>query len=237
MDRVFGCDVSTWQDQNSTPRKIDFVKMKSEGAGFVFCRASFGPYPDSDFSDYWTAAKAAGIPRGAYTFPLVTQPIAGQIQKFIDQIKSDRGELPPVLDIEPYEGSVPGKDAIKTAIRMIEDQLKVKPILYTNYYVWRDQVKGDDIFFKDYPLWLASYNLEPYIKIPRPWTGWTFWQYTSKGDGPRFGAESLNIDMNFFMGDQRAFDLFIGKVPVEEPVGVPDPERLNRLWAAHPELH
>ena len=239
MERVFGCDISTWQDRNDTAQKVDFKKMMAAGAGFVFCRASFGLYPDTDFADYWTAAKAAGIPRGAYTFPLTTLPMASQIQKFIDLIKADPGELPPVLDIEKYQGTVPGRAAIKTAIKMLEDAFGKKPIIYTNYYVWRDDVKGtEDSYFGNYPLWLAWYAAEQNVKVPKPWTGWTFWQYTDKGDGPKFGVESLNVDMDYFMGDQDAFDKYLGRETAAPVVGeLSLEEKLERLWGAHPELH
>lgn len=235
---IIGCDISTWQDRNDTPQKVDFKKMKAAGAQFVFCRASFGAYKDTDFDDYWRDAKAAGIPRGAYTFPLATLPMETQIKKFLEIIKDDPGEIPPVLDIEKYQGSVPGIAAIKQAIRMLEDALAVTPIIYTGFYVWRDDVKGaQDYYFKNYPLWIANYSSSPII--PKPWDTWTFWQYTDKGDGPKFGTESLNVDMDYFAGDLAEFNKFIGKeeTPSDPPVTFTDKERLDKLWNAHPELH
>jgi lysozyme len=232
---IIGCDVSTWQDRNDTPNKIDFKKMKATGASFVFCRASFGSYQDTDFADYWTAAKDAELPRGAYTFPLTSLSMADQIQKFLNIIKNDPGEIPPVLDIERYQSTVPNAASIKTAIKMIEDQLGVKPIIYTGFYVWRDEVKGsNDAYFARYPLWIANYGAVTPL-IPKPWTTWTFWQYTDKGDGPKYGTESLNVDMDYFAGELLDFNAFLG-IPTPAPVNFTDQEKLDRLWNLHPEL-
>lgn len=204
-----GCDVSYWQDNNDTPKKVDFNKMVSAGARFCFIRAAFGLTQDIDFLDNWKNSKGV-IPRGAYIFPVTAVDMVKQIQKFIDLLKEDPGELPPVLDIEAWQSTVPSSQLIKTAIGMIEQQLKRKPIIYTGFYVWRDQVKGNDSFFKNYDLWIATYGPSPLV--PAPWSTYKFWQYSAKGDGPAFGAESLNIDMDYFAGDEVDFKKYLAEV-------------------------
>jgi GH25 family lysozyme M1 (1,4-beta-N-acetylmuramidase) len=76
-------------------------------------------------------------------------------------------------------------------------------------------------------LWIARYtskrkpwgNLLPWpdspaIK-PRDFDDWLFWQYSADGNGkgPEFGASSKSIDLNWFNGDQAAFDEYINKPP------------------------
>lgn len=218
MDYVLGNDISAWQRDHTKPKgKVDFNKMKEAGSSFCFMRAYFGLTKDIDFDTYWPNAKAAGIMRGAYYFPLTTQSITTQTQQFIDLLKPDRGEIPPVIDIEKYKLTVPTSAAIKIAVKMIEQQLDVKPIIYTGFYVWRDDVVGSsDLFFANYDLWIATYSAKP--MIPKPWTNWTFWQISDKGDGLKYGVESLNIDMDYYNGDLAQFSAYIkNEIPIPTP--------------------
>jgi lysozyme len=209
---IIGTDISAWQDKDETYGKVDFDKMAAAGAKFCFMRAYFGLTRDEDFADYWLAAKGK-IARGAYFFPLTTGSIVDQVNNFVNLLKSDGGELPPVIDIERFNGTVPNASAIKVCIQVIEQKLAVKPIIYTGRYMWQDEVVGgSDPYFANYDLWIAAYGYAS-PKIPAPWTDWKFWQYTDKGDGLKFGVESLNIDMDYFNGDQNQFDSYINMVP------------------------
>ena len=58
-------------------------------------------------------------------------------------------------------------------------------------------------------------------RIPAPWTAWTFWQYTDKGNGLQYGAESLNIDLNYFNGDEEAFN---ERFKIDTTPTPPDPQ-------------
>ncbi|MFN8381390.1 MAG: hypothetical protein U0V02_05590 [Anaerolineales bacterium] len=54
-------------------------------------------------------------------------------------------------------------------------------------------------------LWIANYGTNTPL-VPKPWTAdeWTLWQFTDNGDGPLYGVESGNIDLNYFNGDLTA---------------------------------
>jgi uncharacterized protein YgiM (DUF1202 family) len=52
---------------------------------------------------------------------------------------------------------------------------------------------------------------------------WLFWQFTSKGDGPFYGAESPNIDLNYFNGDAEAFAARFGLPAPQDPTPPDDP--------------
>lgn len=226
---IYGNDISAWnRDDNATNGDVDFIKMMSAGAQYCFFRAFFGLAKDVDFDFYWENAKKAGLPRGAYYFPLKQYDITKQTQQFIDLLKHDRGELPPVIDIETYRGEVPTGAQIKTAIKMILSQLEVKPIIYTGFYSWRDGVVGsNDPYFATCDLWIANYNnrqLKP-SDIPAPWTTWKFWQIgEGKSKGLAHGVESLDIDEDYFNGDMAQFNEYL-KNPNSEiiPDPVPDP--------------
>ncbi|MEQ9573578.1 MAG: GH25 family lysozyme, partial [Nitratireductor sp.] len=60
---VHGVDVSRWQGE------IDWVKLRGQGANFAWIKATDGgDHVDPMFKTNWRAARAAGIPRGAYHF-------------------------------------------------------------------------------------------------------------------------------------------------------------------------
>ncbi|MCJ7518584.1 MAG: hypothetical protein MUO42_02800, partial [Anaerolineaceae bacterium] len=65
---VQGIDVSHWQNDKSTPQKMDFTKAVKMGAKFVFIKVSERGGIDSDFVYNWKAAKDAGLLRGGYHF-------------------------------------------------------------------------------------------------------------------------------------------------------------------------
>lgn len=208
MNYITGVDISAWQNDVSTPKNVDFIKMKEAGAAFIFMRAFFGVSKDRDFDYYWKTAKSVGLPRGAYMFPITTVSITEQANIFVNLLKPDRGEISPVIDVETYRGSSLSIKDIKNCVNIVENGLGVSPIIYTGYYVWREIVGSNDPFFKKYLLWIATYSTKP--MIPPPWTEWIFWQATDKGDGAKYGVESKNIDVDYFNGTQDDFNKIFG---------------------------
>lgn len=205
---IIGTDISAWQSDSTTTKIVDFKKMADAGAKFSFFRAQFGLAKDRNFDEYVKNSKGL-IKRGAYFFPIVAYNLEQQANQFCDIVAGLDLELPPVIDIENYNG-VPSASSIKSMINIVESRLNRKPIIYTGYYVWRDNVAGSsDPYFAKYPLWIATYGAKP--MVPSPWTNWDFWQYTDKGDGYLFGVESANIDMDNFNGTEQDFnDIFGG---------------------------
>src|SRR3989304_316015 len=98
---------------------------------------------------------------------------------------------------------------------------------YKGYNYWVENPVSTGIpaaslnYFKQYPLWIANYGVTKPL-VPKPWTEWTFWQFTDKGDGSIYGVESKNIDLNYFNGDLASFRQRFGlrESPPSEPVPV-----------------
>ena len=63
-----GCDVSFYQDNDTTPQKIDFAKMRAAGAEFVILRGGQNTWEDEDFRDYVAQAKGHFAAWGSYWF-------------------------------------------------------------------------------------------------------------------------------------------------------------------------
>lgn len=211
---IIGTDVSFWQDNNSTPQKIDFLKMKTAGADFTIIRAGQNLWVDSDFASYWQAAKEVKIPRGSYWYYDSRAAPVAQADLWAAQFKGDFGELPLFADFEDnYGGAYGGWRNFKIFLERIKKLAITKEIaIYTGYYYWRDTVNVPLVerdYFAQFPLWIAAYNNTGPL-VPLPWTSWTFWQYTDKGNGALYGVESSNIDLNQFNGDLTAFNKRFG---------------------------
>lgn len=229
-ERVYGIDVSRWQDNNSTAQQVDFTKAYGQGARFVFIKSSQTNWADEDILYNWKSSKDAGLLRGAYHFLTWDVDPRIQAQYAWSIIKNDPGELPPVCDFE-WWGSVPSNayDKLWNYVIEMERLSGKKPIIYTGAYFWKS-FGTQAAVWKDYPLWLAYYGGEQsmYDDMIRltPWYDWTFWQYSSKGDGLAHGAESKDLDMNLFNGSYNDLLVWAG---IEEPTPPPvtidiDPE-------------
>ena len=235
---TLGCDISHWQDDLTTPEVVNFETMKDAGAEFVFLKASQGTWTDSTFKQHWAASKAAGLLRGAYHFLSYEIDPRVQAEYFWSLIKDDPGELPPVADYE-YWGDPPN-DAIDYLWGFVDtlERLSGKtPIIYTGAFFWNSTDPGA---WANFPLWIASYSSQEYMQANiasrMPWSDWRFWQFTERGNGEKYGVESKQIDLNYFNGSREQLIAYADTA--EEPVTeLTLAEKVERLWAAHPELH
>ena len=227
---IQGIDISHWQDDKSTPQKMNFKKAVDAGAKFVFIKVSERGGIDRDFEYNWDAAKAVGLLRGGYHF--LRWDLSGLVQArmFSELLKDDPGELPPVADFEaPRKGSLyPSNALLEQFLMEVESKLNRKPMIYSSPGFWssygRNKVtKQFDQKWAYFPLWVAHYmksyqagvskpdELEPWKSLGKKWT---FWQYTATGDGPLYGAESKGIDLNWFNGTLTELnDFAYGTVP------------------------
>lgn len=232
---IKGIDISHWQDDKSTPQKMNFQKAVESGAKFVFIKVSERGGIDRDFEYNWTAAKEAGLLRGGYHF--LRWDLSGLVQAriFCELLKDDPGELPPVADFEaPRKGSrYPSNALLEQFLVEVETKMGRKPMIYSSPGFWKihgrnKTTKKFDPKWAYYPLWVAHYmkNFQEGVSKPdemQPWASmgkkWTFWQYTATGDGLAFGAESKAIDLNWFNGSQQELnDFAYGKATTPAPL-------------------
>jgi len=182
---------------------IDFAKVKAAGASFVFIKATEGlDFVDPNFTQYWQAAKDAGIPRGVYHFFHPQDDLQSQIDFFCKTVGAlEAGDLPPVLDIEvPAEWTgftvAQRVQMILGWLQGVEAKLGVQPIIYINNTM-ANTVLSNPAAFKSYVLWIAFYTSLSIPVIPLPWTVWTFWQYTETGT---IDGVSGAVDLDRFNG-------------------------------------
>jgi GH25 family lysozyme M1 (1,4-beta-N-acetylmuramidase) len=190
---TYGIDVSRFQGD------IDWDAVAGSGVKFAFIQVSRSLTDvDMKFDFNWRRAKEVGILRGAYQRFHPGQDVMAQANLFLSKLGPyQAGDLPPVLDVEDADGL--GPTAIANAVRQwveyVEQELGVRPIIYTGFYFWRDSVGGAD--FSEYPLWIANYGASCPL-VPPAWTKWTIHQYSSTANVP--GITANTCDVNKFNG-------------------------------------
>ncbi len=191
--KVKGIDVSYYQEA------IDWRRVRKSGVLFAFIRVSDGTtVADPRFTTNWADAKRAQVMRGAYQFFRPAQSAIEQADLLIAAIQRDRGELPPVIDVET-SGGVPAAQlvaAVTVWLDRVRTKLGVEPILYTAPLLWGDFARDAPEPLRATPLWVAHYTSGCPL-VPAPWTAWTFWQYSDHGEVPGIKRPT---DLNFFFG-------------------------------------
>ncbi len=191
-DKVFGIDVSTYQED------IDWQKVNTINdqfpIDFVFIRATMGEKSiDDKFSRNWSKIRNRAILRGAYHYFRPNENSVKQAKNFIRKVQLHPGDLPPVLDIEehPKQQSM---DSLKVGLKRwldgVEAHYKVKPILYSGDKFYSDFLEKE---FANYTLWIANYN----FWIENPKEHWAFWQFSEKGSVAGIRG---NVDLNIYNG-------------------------------------
>ncbi|HEY8659288.1 MAG TPA: GH25 family lysozyme, partial [Hanamia sp.] len=169
---IHGIDVSRYQ-QLINWADVKNMQVENIKIGFAFIKATEGvDKVDAQFERNWLHAEEENIPKGAYHYFVANKSGVAQANNFIQIVKLKQGDLPPVLDVEDANGSVPDvQQKIKDWLQKVEEQYHVKPIIYTNILFYNKYLKG---VFDDYPFWIAHYLQPGKPGIDR---AWTFWQH------------------------------------------------------------
>lgn len=195
---VHGIDVSRYQ--NSIEWKdVKQMKVKDIAISFSFIKATEGGDDvDKRFKRNWKSAKESGLVRGAYHFFNPYKDGSIQAQHFIETVKLQAGDMPPVLDVEQVS-NVPKlvlQQRVAVWLMMVEKYYKVRPIIYTGADFYEKYLAGK---FDEYPLWVAHYLVKDKPRVKR---NWSFWQHNEAG---RVNGIDAYVDFNVFNGDSMAF--------------------------------
>jgi lysozyme len=231
-DYTLGIDVSKWNGA------MNWQTAEDAGAKFAFIRAgsinktSGVCYTDYRFEENSTEAPGH-FPVGFYWYYRPQHDPEKQADYLSELIGDKDWKLPPVLDLEESGGlsaAAVTNSAASFALR-VNENLSMLPLLYSRAYWLNDNTVPDD-FMKMLKLWIARYTSKgkpwgnilpwpdsPKIK-PRDYDDWLFWQWSADGNGrgAEFGGSSNSMDLNYFNGDQQAFDeflLYLGAEPMK----------------------
>jgi lysozyme len=195
---IHGIDVSKYQQVISW-QSVKEMKVKNVQLGFAFIKATEGiENTDPQFKRNWKKSKQAGVIRGAYHFFLATKDGRAQAENFISEVDLEKGDLPPVVDIEQTYGvsSTVLKRELKEWLDIVEYHYGVKPIIYTGVDFYSRHLGKE---FNNYPLWAAHYYQYTTPRIDR---NWDFWQHSEEG---RVNGILSKVDFNVFNGDSVQF--------------------------------
>jgi lysozyme len=190
-DKVIGFDVSHYQGEIEW-KKVRFVE--NTPLQFVFIRATAGnDATDACFDYNWKESKRNGFIRGAYHYYRPNENSLEQAANFIKSVHLEKGDLPPVLDIEalPENQSI---DSLKTGLRRwlkkIDAHYHVKPIIYTGEKYYDTFLRAE---FSEYTFWIANYNF--WVEDIKD--DWLFWQFT---DSATINGVPCAVDINIYNG-------------------------------------
>ena len=201
--KIHGIDISHYQGE------VDWKRLKQTRQGqfpvqFIFMKATEGgDYSDDKFIANFDSAKVHGFIRGAYHFYNPKTDANKQADFFINSVKLEPGDLPPVLDIEKKGRDVKKlQQDLKIWLRKVESHYGVKPIIYASYK-FKTKYLNDSVF-DSYPYWIAHY----YVDSVRYQGEWKFWQHTDVGTLPGIDEK---VDLNVFNGSSQELGTFLLK--------------------------
>lgn len=231
-DTLF-CDISHWNGavnwtkfRAATPYLYGAIFKSSQGS--ITC-----PYAvDDRFHSNKLSCIQAKIPFAAYHYFDPRYDSVAQADHFVNTVGS--GCTVYVADIETavigYNADGTKKfspspaDMMSRAKKFCERVYNTtgrKPMIYTSWGFWNQWCMGVTNWWGGYPLWVAHYTSNSYPTLPTGWTSWKMWQFTSKGDGTKYGTDSLDLDMNRYQGTPGQLVEYFGNG--ELPSGVPVP--------------
>lgn len=204
---VRGVDVSHYQGD------IDWEKMSDENIDFAYIKATEGSsHVDEKFRMNWKNIEQTNLYYGAYHFFSFDSAGETQAQNYISTVGSLDGKLIPVVDVEYYGDKESRKKELDreaitreldVLLRALEEEYRIKPILYTTYSAYHDFIEGS---FDEYGLWIRNVYYTPDLGMKGRWL---YWQYTDRTTFDAYAGEEAYIDMNVFAGSRAEFSKMV----------------------------
>lgn len=224
-DRIYGIDLSKHQHIKGTKRyginwsalrisHLGHISKKSVSGqvdfpiSFIYIKSTEGstllnPYYRNDYLQ----ARSHGFKVGTYHFFSIISPASQQARQFLQHSIIRKGDLPPVLDLEPTTDQIKKIGGVHVLfarvriwLRLIERETGARPILYVNQvFVNRYLSLASDIK-RNYQIWIARYGeYKPDIHL-------AIWQLSPDG---RVRGVNGEVDINVFNGYKEAYQKFL----------------------------
>ena len=225
-DRVYGIDISRYQHERGRKRyAIDWCRLRITGLGhriseqrvsgevdypvsFAYIKSTEGiSIKNRYFMADYLAARNQRIVVGAYHFFSTRQGALAQASFFLQNSCFRRGDLPPMLDLEPSDAqinSMGGVEVMFNEVRRwlgrVEARVGVRPIIYVNQRFVRKYLSEAPDLKENYQVWIARYGeYKPDVHL-------AFWQLSADG---RVRGIQGEVDINVFNGYQSQWDDFL----------------------------
>lgn len=185
---VWGIDLSRHQ------QGIDWARLAAdEKPHFVYLKATEGTLiQDPAYARHRRQLEEHGILWGAYHFFGHRTSGREQARNFIETAGLKKGNIHPVLDIEPHRFFNDPKKLVREVHAFCDEirrEYGVDPILYSNSNFYARYLQAD-FPTRKYYIWIADYTNIPEID-------WLLWQHT---DDHRVEGYSRGVDRNVFAG-------------------------------------
>lgn len=224
-DRIYGIDLSRYQHETGRKRfginwsnlRISHLGRYSKGniegevdypVRFIYIKSTQGISIRNRYyaTDYMEARKH-GIHVGAYHFFSTIRSGEEQAYYFLNQTLFKKGDLPPVLDIEPTDRQIQqmgGTEALLREVRhwiaAVEKRLHVRPILYVNQRFVTHYLSEAPDLMENYLVWIARYGeYKPGVHL-------VMWQLSADG---RVKGIRTDVDVNVFNGYEPQWEEFL----------------------------
>lgn len=227
-ERVYGIDLSKYQHIHGKKlHTIDWDRLRITHLGslskknvsgnidfkvsFIFIKSTEGaslmnPYYNADYA----AARKRGYPVGTYHYFTHHTSGAQQAWYFLSHSHFKKGDLPPVLDLEPLPsqvkkmgGAVNMWKRVRNWLQIVEKKTGMRPILYVSQTFVNRWLDAAPDIKRDYPVWIARYgDYKPDIKL---------WIWQLAPDGKVRGIAG-HTDINVFNGYRNEFKHWLSTV-------------------------
>lgn len=197
---VVGVDVSVWQGRMNWEVTKPLVN-------FAVIRAGHGGSADTQLDNNRTGCDKFGVPFGLYWYFVPLVGWLAQARTYAAIYNDNPGKLDPVIDVEE-SGSLSRSELtsqVKKFLDEFELRTKRKCMIYTSASFWNTYL-NNPTWAKLYKLWVANYTSASKPYMPVGWPKWTKWQWSNKGNGVAFGAQSKFIDLNRYWGTFADFE-------------------------------
>lgn len=179
---------------------IDWGRV-SQSISSAIIRSGTGTVADARYYANWVDSHNAQIPwRGIYHYYVTEIAPLSQLDAVRRITQDDFGNLPFTIDCERREDEKlqPFDKAAYTRniTKFLDEYLRryTHPIrIYTSKNEWENMTLPTIGDMSKFGLHVADYRAIPAPAIPRGWTDWKLWQYTSKAKVP--GIDT-NVDMS-----------------------------------------
>lgn len=175
---------------------VEWAKVDT-GFTFVIMKATQGnAFKDPRFDSNWNEAKKKGLVRGAYHYFHPGIPAAQQFKHFQSNVRLEKGDLPPMLDVE---NKMCDMNEVGKWMQMAERHYGMKPVLYSTYGFFKLLIANKIPACR---LWLYSDEKHGFVPSVDNYDC-IIWQHSHRGDIRGFRGP---VDLNRFLGDQFAFE-------------------------------
>lgn len=230
--RVYGIDISRYQHEvGKKLYAIDWQKLRVRRlstalprrvqgeqdypVSFVYVKATQGvTVKNKYYTADVAAARKKGVATGAYHFFSTRMSGRAQAEYFLKVAAPRKGDLPPVLDVEPSDRQIMDMGGPEIMFREIVQWMRVVrratgtvPVLYISQSFVNKYMSSAPPALADCPVWIARYGeYKPYVRL-------LYWQLSPDG---RVDGIYGDVDINVYNGTLEQFHEYLREACVKK---------------------